>query len=47
MIWQIMWVVLFFNVFTCYALTETDIVQPIANDRNSENDEESSKDKEN
>ncbi len=40
-------VVLFFNVLTCYALTETDIVQSISDDRNLGNDEESSEDEEN
>ncbi len=47
MVWQILLAVLFFNVLTCYALTETDIVQSIADDRNLENDEESSEDEEN
>ncbi len=44
MIKQILLVVLFFNVLTCYALTETDIVQSIADIYNLENNEESSED---
>ncbi len=44
MMLQMLLVVLFFNVLTCYALTEIDIVQSIPEDRNLENDEESFED---